>query len=86
VSTAPKTCNPQRDRHGRRTPIATASKTVSIEAILDVLRAHNFEIVEPELHRQPLRASESFAPSDPARHTFPIARAFDSAVSCIELC
>ena len=84
--TGRKTFNLQHDRLGRRPLIATASKTVSIEAILDVLRAHNFGIAEPELRHQLLRASESFAPNDPARHTFPIARALDPAVSCIELC
>jgi hypothetical protein len=81
-----KTFNPQRDRQGRRPIIATDSKTASIESILDVSRAHNFGIAEPELRHQFLRAAESFAPNDPARHTFPIARAFDPAVSCIELC
>jgi hypothetical protein len=86
VNTGGKTFNLQSDRQGRRPLIATASKTASIETILDVLRAHNLGMAEPELRHQLRRAAESFAPNDPARHTFPIARAFDPAVSCIELC
>ena len=81
-----KIFNLQRDRRGRRPLIATASKTDSIQAILDVLRAPDFQMSEPKLRRQLLHASESFEPTGPARHTFPIARAFDPAVSCIELC
>jgi hypothetical protein len=84
--TAPNTINLQRDQLGRRRLIATAPITASIQAILDVLRAHELQIAEPKLRRQLSRAPESFAPIDPARHTFPITRAFDPAVSCLELC
>ena len=84
--TARKTFNLQRDPLGQRHLIATASITAQIHAILDALRVHELPIAEPKFRRQLSRAAESFAPIDPARHTFPITPAFDPAVSCLELC
>ena len=84
--TARKTINLQRDRRGQRRLIATASITAQIHATLDALRAQELQIAGPKLRLQLPRTPESFATTDPEQHTFPIACAFDPAVSCLELC
>jgi hypothetical protein len=84
--TVPKTINLQRDRLGRRRLIATASLTAKIHTILDPLRAHQFQTAESKLRCKLSPPPESLPLIDPARHTFPITRACDPAVSRLELC
>lgn len=84
--TVPKTINLQRDRLGRRRLIATASSTAKIHTILDALRAHKFQSAQAKLRCKLSPTAVSLPPIDAARYTFPITRAFDPAVSCLELC
>jgi hypothetical protein len=84
--TAPKMINLQRDRLGRRRLIANRSTTTQIHPVLAALHGYEFQIAHSKVRLQHSHTRESLRQTDQPRHTFPIGRAIDSAVSCLELC